>query len=224
MFSSKKYKNPSKINLTADDIYAQIQKVVPGYRANAFLGGTEISDAPKWLFGNIIGTDKKIFGNMGSKTIELFQNGYHFFKGRFLSFLKPGFYASAKVLFLFGVIDREMRRTSLSFLRALLKNPLHLFKKVSVQSILVLQPQDVLPSGKQDLCDGCPNKTIHNGRLVSMCRTEEFISFGDMITLKKKEAIDSLSNNSAIPLKSSLLMGVVGQTVDRDTIMKPQLS
>jgi hypothetical protein len=205
VFSSKKYKNPSKINLTAGDIYAQIQKVVPGYRANAFLGGTEIPDAPKWLFSNLIGTDKKIFGNMGPKTIELFQNGYHFFKGRFLSFLKPGFYASAKLLFLFGAVDREIRKTFLSFLRALVKNPLHLFKKVSVQSILVLQPQDVLPSGKQDLCDGCPNKTIHDGRLVSMCRTEEFISFGDMVTLKKKKAEDSLCDNSAISLKPSLL-------------------
>ena len=49
-----------------------------------------------------------------------------------------------------------------------------------------MQPQDVRPSGKQDLCDGCPNKTVHNGRLVSICRTEEYIRFGDMVTLKKK--------------------------------------
>ncbi len=189
-FSSKKYKNPSKIILTAQDIYAQILKIVPTFRGNAFLGGTEISDAPKWLFGNIIGTDKQIFGNMGPKSIEIFQNGYHFFNGRFLSFLKPSFYARAKLLFLFGVVDREIRKTIISFLIALGKNPFGLFKKVSIQSILILQPQDVLPSGKQDLCDGCPNKTIHNGRLVSMCRTEEFISFGDMVTLKKKESKD----------------------------------
>jgi hypothetical protein len=123
--------------------------------------------------------------------------------------LKPGFYANAKLLLIFGAIDREMRKTFLSFLGALIKNPLHFFKKVSVQSILVLQPQDVLPSGKQDLCDGCPNKTIHNGRLVSMCRTEEFISFGDMITLKKKEAVASQSNTSEIPLKPSPLAGEV---------------
>ena len=190
VFSSKKYKNPSNIILTAQDIYAQIQKVVPRFSGNAFLGGTQISDAPKWLFGTVIGTDKKVFGNMGPKSMEIFQNGYHLIKGRFLSFLKPGFYASGKLAFLFGVVDREIRKAFLSFLGALGKNPFHLFKKVSIQSILILQPQDVLPSGKQDLCDGCPNKTIHNGRLVSMCRTEEFISFGDMVTLKKKGAKD----------------------------------
>ena len=49
-----------------------------------------------------------------------------------------------------------------------------------------MQPQDVLPSGRQDLCDGCPNKTVHNGRLVSMCRVEELMSFGDMVTLRPR--------------------------------------
>ena len=187
MFSSKKYTNPSNINLTAQDIYNEIRKVVPTFRGNAFLGGTEVPDAPKWLFSNIIGTEQHIFGNMGPKSIEILQNGYHLLKGRFLSFLKPGFYSKAKLLFLLGVIDREIRKASSSFLLKLLKNPSQLFKKISIQSILILQPQDVLPSGKQDLCDGCPNKTVHEGRLVSMCRTEEFISFGDMVTLKKKE-------------------------------------
>ena len=127
---------------------------------------------------------------MGPRAMEILQNGFHFLKGRFLSFLKPGLYSKAKFMFPLGVIDREIRKTFLSFLAATAKNPLHLFKKVSIQSLLVLQPQDVLPSGKQDLCDGCPNKTVHNGRLVSMCRTEEFISFGDMVTLKKKETED----------------------------------
>ena len=189
-FASKKYTNPSNINLTAQDIYTQIRRVVPTFRANAFLGGTEVPDAPKWLFSNIIGTDQHIFGNMGSKSIELFQNGYHLLRGRFLSFLKPGFYSRAKLLFLMSALDRELRRAFVSFLSAVAKNPLLLFKRISIQSILILQPQDVLPSGKQDLCDGCPNKTIHEGRLVSMCRTEEMISFGDMVTLKKKEATD----------------------------------
>ncbi len=50
-----------------------------------------------------------------------------------------------------------------------------------------MQPQDVLPSGQQDMCDGCPNKTILDGRLVPMCRAEEYITFGDMVTLKKKK-------------------------------------
>jgi hypothetical protein len=34
--------------------------------------------------------------------------------------------------------------------------------------------------------DGCPNKTYHNGALVSACRKEEYVRYGGMITLKKK--------------------------------------
>ena len=91
-----------------------------------------------------------------------------------------------KLLFAFGAIDKQVRHAFFSFLASLIGNPLRIFEKVSVQSLLILQPQDVLPSGKQDLCDGCPNKTYHNGTLVSMCRKEEFIRFGDTVTLKKR--------------------------------------
>jgi len=186
-FSSNQYNNPQKKELTARDIYKQVQKVIPGFMGNAFLGGTEIPDAPKWFFANIIGTNKKIYGNMGAKTMELLQNGYHLLKGRYLSFLKPGMYGMGKMMFPLGIIDREVRRSLLSFLIAVIKNPLNIFKKIFVQGLIIMQPQDILPDGRQDLCNGCPNKTYHNGELVSMCRKEEYIRFGGMVELKKKE-------------------------------------
>lgn len=189
VFSNKQYKNPSQKILSAQDIYDQVQKVIPGFTGNAFLGGTEIPDAAKWLFGNVIGTHKKIYGSLGPKTIEVLQNGYHLVRGRFLSFLKPRSYGMGTFLFTFGFIDRQVRNAFFSFLATIIRNPLRIFKKVSVQSLLILQPQDVLTNGKQDLCDGCPNKTYHNGTLVSMCRKEEYLRFGDMITLKKKELV-----------------------------------
>jgi len=191
VFSTKTYKNPTKKILTAVDIYKQVQRVLPSFRGNAFLGGTEITDAPKWLFANIIGNEHTVFGNMGSKAMEIIQNGYHLFTGRFLSFLKPASYGTGRLMFALGIIDKELRKTLFAYFGDVIRNPLHLFKKVSIQSLLILQPQDVLPSGKQDLCDGCPNKTyLDDGRLVSMCRKEEYIRFGDMITLKKKEVED----------------------------------
>ena len=187
-FSTKRYKNPSGINLTANDICAQIKKVLPAFEANAFLGGTEVPSSPKWLFSNILGTEKKNFGILGPRGMEILQNGHHFLRGRFLSFLPAPLYARAKWLFLLAVFDRELRKTVLSFLGTSLINPLQLFRRVSIQSLLILQPQDVLPSGKQDLCDGCPNKSIYNGRLISMCRIEEYMRFGDMVALHPKQA------------------------------------
>lgn len=185
-FSRKKYKNPTHKTLMAGDIYEQVRKVVPQFTGNAFLGGTEVPDAPKWLFGNIIGSEKRVYGNFGPKTMELLQNVYHMVTGRFLSFLKPGLYGKGKLLFFAGIMDKQIRHTLYTFIRNTLKNPIRLFEKLSTQSLLIMQPQDVLPDGRQDLCDGCPNKTYHNGSLVSACRKEEYIQFGDMISLKEK--------------------------------------
>ena len=197
-FASKQYTNPSGINLTARDIYTQVQNALPGFRANAFLGGTEIPDAPKWLFANIIGSDRKVFGYLGPKSMEILQNGYHLLKGRYLSFLSPSYYGKAKALLLLAIVDKQMRRTLRAYLAAAAKAPSTFFRKTSIQSLLILQPQDVLPSGKQDLCDGCPNKTIHEGRLVSMCRTEEYINFGDRVSLRRKPE----ETGKAVPKKS----------------------
>ncbi|MFC1494173.1 radical SAM protein [Thermodesulfobacteriota bacterium] len=186
-FSSNAYNNPHRKELTALDIYSQVKKVMPGFTGNAFLGGTEVPDAPKWLFANVIGTNKKIHGCMGPKTMELLQNGYHFLRGKYLSFLKPGMYGMGKMMFSMGILDREIRKSFLSFLATGIKNPLSIFKKIFVQSLLIMQPQDILPDGRQDLCDGCPNKTYHKGELVSACRKEEYLRFGGMVELKKRE-------------------------------------
>jgi len=186
-FSSNAYNNPDRKDLTALDIYRQVKKVLPDFTVNAFLGGTEISDAPKWLFGNVMGTSEKVYGYMGSKTMELLQNGYHFYRGRYLSFLKPGMYGMGKMMLLMGIMDREARKSFISFITASIKNPLNIFRKVFVQSLLIMQPQDILPDGRQDLCDGCPNKTYHDGELVSACRKEEYVRFGGMVELRKRE-------------------------------------
>jgi hypothetical protein len=186
-FSTKKYKDPTETHLTAQDIFDQVCKVMPTFKTNAFLGGTEISNAPKWVFSNILGTPQKLYGQLGPKAMEVLQNGHHLFVNRFLSFLTPGFYARGKLLFLLSVVDRELRKALLSYLTGSIRNPLLLFRKLFVQSLLILQPQDILPNGEQDLCNGCPNKTVHEERLVPMCRKEEYLKFGDRVTLKARQ-------------------------------------
>ena len=188
-FSSNAYHNPHKKELTAQDIYDQVKEIMPDFKGNAFLGGTEVPDAPKWLFANVIGTHRKVHGYMGPKTMEILQNGYHLLKGKYLSFLKPEMYGMGKMMFSLGILDGEVRKSLFSFLITGIKNPLNIFKKVFVQSLLIMQPQDILPDGRQDLCDGCPNKTYHKGELVSACRKEEYVRFGGMVELKKREDI-----------------------------------
>jgi hypothetical protein len=68
-----------------------------------------------------------------------------------------------------------------------LKNPFEVSERLSIQNIVVMQPHDYLPNGEQDECDGCPNKTYWNGRLVSECRKEDYMLYGrPIITVERK--------------------------------------
>jgi len=49
-----------------------------------------------------------------------------------------------------------------------------------------MQPHDILENGEQDECDGCPNKTYWNGRLISECRKEDYLLYGRPITSIRK--------------------------------------
>lgn len=50
-----------------------------------------------------------------------------------------------------------------------------------MQSVTIIQPIDILPDGRQDMCDACPDLTVHNGELVWSCRLEECIHFGRFV-------------------------------------------
>jgi len=172
-FSCNDYKN-----LTTLDIYKEVKKVLPDFELCAYLGGTALPHSLKWTIGGRIGTTKKSFGNMGAKSMELFQNSYHMVKGRYLAYTKPALNRKGKLLLLFSLFDREVRRTARNYFSAVFKNPFLLMKRLYTQTINILQPINILPTGEEDMCDGCPNKTFWQGRLVSPCRLDDYIIFG----------------------------------------------
>jgi hypothetical protein len=81
------------------------------------------------------------------------------------------------------LFDRVMRRTAGRYLRAVLRRPLEQARPLHLQSISVVQPVDVLPTGECDTCDGCPNATFWDDRLVPACRGEEYRLFGAPVRL-----------------------------------------
>lgn len=174
-------------NLTALDICKEIWSVHPNYQFHSYIGGTILPDAPKWLFGSHIGSRKKLYGNLGPKSVELVQSLHHLLFGKFLSFTGPRINRKAGLLFAFGLIDGPVRRALKNRLLTLLRHPGLLFEKVSLQNIIVMQPHDCLPNGEQDECDGCPNKTYWNGRLVSECRKEDYLLYGRPLTTVRKK-------------------------------------
>jgi hypothetical protein len=50
-----------------------------------------------------------------------------------------------------------------------------------VQSVMIIQPVDVLADGRSSMCDSCPDMTVHDGELVWSCRLEERLQFGQLM-------------------------------------------
>jgi hypothetical protein len=131
--------------------------------------------------------------------MELVQTAHHVAKGKYLSILRPWQYRAAHMLFLLAPFDRQLRKTLKAYIKSVGWNVGRAFQPLYVQTIVVMQPHDVLDNGEQDLCDGCPNKTFWKGRLVSECRMEEHIRFGRLMTMVRKKGKPDATAKSAEP-------------------------
>jgi len=93
------------------------------------------------------------------------------------------------------LIDKGVRTAFKQRFLDLLKKPTAVFEKLSIQNLIVMQPHDLLPNGEQDECDGCPNKTYWNGRLVSECRKEDYLLYGRPIMTVCKQSLAKAANH-----------------------------
>jgi pyruvate-formate lyase-activating enzyme len=173
-------------NLMTEEMYGQIRKAVPSFRFNSYLGGTVLPTSLKWTLGNLIASSHAVYGSSGPKSMELVQNAHHFFTGKYLAYTKPRLYRAARSMLFFSLFDREIRLAAKRYLASVVRNPANIFRRLYLQSISVVQPVDILPTGESDNCDGCPNKTYWEGRLVSACRAEEYLKYGRPISAIKK--------------------------------------
>lgn len=165
-------------NLTTFDLTAKIREVLPDFRFCAYLGGTVHPHSLKWVVGVRIGSRARGYGYLGARSMELLQNGHHALRGRYLAFSDPRASRSGRAALLLGTFDRHVRRAAASYGVGILKRPDRLAERVHLQSISVVQPVDLLPNGEADTCDGCPNRTFWDGRLVPACKAEEYRLFG----------------------------------------------
>ena len=83
--------------------------------------------------------------------------------------------------------DRGVRKATKSFLGAILRNPFRLFQRSYIQSIMFIQPVDCMADGGQSMCDGCPDITVWEDKLVWSCRLEELKSYGDFLRTVPKQ-------------------------------------
>lgn len=158
------------------------EEVDPGFTPSAYLNGTHDPKALKWLLTQRVGTRDGIFGYTGPKFAELAMGVYHFRTGRYLSYASAASSRHGRLaMLLFAPFDPEVRRTLGRWVRACLRNPLRLFQRAHLQSIMFIQPVDFMANGDQSMCDGCPDITVHDGELVWSCRMEEVKDFGSFL-------------------------------------------
>ncbi|HUI31601.1 MAG TPA: radical SAM protein [Candidatus Acidoferrales bacterium] len=168
-----------KIDIMSTDVVLELRKRFPEFSPCGYLNGTEKPDSFKWLLSVRAGTKDKIFGYMKNKFIEFVQTINHFKYGKYLAYSSPSTLKTGRSGLMAGsLIDHGARKAFANGIQWILKNPLRAFKRVYFQSVMIIQPIDVMDDGGQNMCDGCPDITVLDGKLVWSCRLEEPKHFG----------------------------------------------
>ncbi len=167
-----------RVDIMSTDVLAEVQKRFPDFTPSAFLNGTEKPDSYKWLFTERIGTKEKIYGYLGPRFMEMTMMFNHLLTGKYLSYAAPRLTRKGRSTLLFlWPFDKGVKKS----LKVALKNPFRLLKKTHMQTILFIQPVDFMEDGRQSMCDGCPDITVWNDKLVWSCRLEEPKRYGTFL-------------------------------------------
>ncbi len=173
--------SPQRIDITANEIVAEIRKRFPGFAPSAYLNGTEKPDSFKWLMTLFMGDRERMLGSVGPKMAEIAQVWNHLTKGRYLGYATPEVHASGRSLLLLSPLDAGLRRIAGAWLGRALRSPMSLLRPLHLQSVLIIQPIDVMDDGRQSMCDSCPDMTVHEGELVWSCRLDERLKYGELM-------------------------------------------
>jgi hypothetical protein len=173
--------------LTTPEVIGMVRERFPGFEPAAYLGGTEDANTFKWTIAARYGDGEEIYGYAGPKFMEFVQNGHHMATGRYLAYSPPSMLRHGRAMLpTFGLFDPGTRRTAATWLKHGLKHPKAMTRPVHLQSVLFIQPIDHLPDGRNNMCDGCPDMTVHNGELVWSCRLDEKMNHGCFLTAAPK--------------------------------------
>ena len=184
------------INIKSTDIVDEIRKTQPDFMPHAFLNGTADPNSFKWLFTGRMGNRRKIFGYVGPKFMELVQTVKHIFTGSYLAYADPTIQSKGRIYFPIAIFDKGMRQIIKSYFNSFIDDPLAFFNRICYQTVLIIQPADVEPSGDVNMCDGCPDITVWNDQLVWSCRMEEQFRWGQnvRVVLKSETEVEKTSN------------------------------
>lgn len=167
-------------DIASTDVYDKIKAHFDHYEASAYLGGTQTEGKITWLVSAQLGSKHKMYGSVGTKVMELLQVFHHMWYGTYLVYSPSN--KLPKVAFLLSALDKGIRRAHGQFWRDLIRHPQRAFQPIYVQSIGIIQAPDLLPDGRIDMCESCPDMTVWDGKLVHSCRMDEWRLYGGYVT------------------------------------------
>jgi hypothetical protein len=176
-----------RLDLDAREVVDVIRSRFPDFSPSGYLNGTAEPDSFKWLLALRVASRRRTYGWLGPKFLEATQSAYHFLSGRYLSYAPPWMLSVGRSVLLGAwPVDRGARAAAAAWLRTLPQRPLEALRELHLQSIMIIQPIDLLEDGRDSMCDGCPDMTVHEGKLVWSCRLEEPRAFGQFVTAVPK--------------------------------------
>jgi hypothetical protein len=186
-------KNPEPI--CASELVSLIRKQVPDFEPCAYLGGTTDPNSFKWLLTGRLGTRRQIHGYVGRRYLELLQAGHHLLFNRYFAYSSPSLLSAGRSAALLGsTFDPAARKAAWSYLASAIANPRQFLDPMYFQSIVIIQPIDTNADGATNMCDGCPDMTVHKGELVWSCRLDERMQHGCLLQAVPKACRSSATN------------------------------
>ncbi|MBI5323836.1 MAG: radical SAM protein [Ignavibacteriae bacterium] len=176
-----------RIDIKSQEVVEEIRKVYPDFMPSAYLNGSMQSDSYKWLLPGRMGNKHKIFGYVGPRLMEIVQTVKHLFTDSYLAYSKSKYQKWGRLYFLLAPFDKGIKTIAKNYFKSFLENPRAFFSRVHYQSVMIIQPGDVFANGDQNMCDGCPDITVWDDKLIWSCRMEEQIKWGQNVrTVPKK--------------------------------------
>jgi len=174
-------------DVTSTELIDVIRETEYDFMPSAFLNGTIKPDSYKWLLTNRLGNKHKIFGYAGPRFMEIVQTFKHIFTDSYLAYAEPKMLKRGRLYFFLSPFDKGIRSICKNYFKSIINHPKAFFSKVHSQSIMIIQPVDFLENGELNMCDGCPDISTFDNKLVWSCRMEELYKYGKWLTAVPNE-------------------------------------
>ncbi len=170
----------NEINISIEEMYNILMSQCDTIFPAAYLNGTAKTNTYKFLIIINIGTKNNIYGEIGPKTIELYQYIHHLFKKNYSAVIPK----VSKAIFFLSFTDKILRKSFVRFLKTAIKNPLNVLHRIFAQQLVLQQPFEIIDC-ETNLCDGCVNLMLYKGSLINSCRLDEYRLLGGPLTMVK---------------------------------------